>query len=141
MEQLAGESTALRRISLQLLAAFALLALLLAAIGTYGVMTYAVSQRFQEIGIRMALGAESAAIMRLIIGEVSLITVAGIVIGLGAAWGVSRLASSLIVGVSASDPRVYATATLVLIVATLMAGYFPARRAGRIAPMAALRQG
>ncbi len=141
MEQLAGESTALRRISLQLLAAFALLALLLAAIGTYGVMTYAVSQRFQEIGIRMALGAESAAIMRLIIGEVGLITVTGIVIGLGAAWGVSRLASSLIVGVSASDPRVYATATLVLIVATLMAGYFPARRAGRIAPMAALRQG
>ena len=141
MPQLTAESTALRRISLQLLGAFALLALLLAVIGTYGVMMYAVSQRFQEIGIRLALGAERATIMRLIIGEVGGIAVTGIVLGLGAAWGVSQLASSLIVGVSASDPAVYVTATAVLMVATLFAGYFPAWRAGRIVPMAALRQG
>jgi predicted permease len=140
MEQLAAESTALRRISLQLLVGFAALALLLAAVGTYGVMAYSVSQRFQEIGIRMALGAERLTIMRLIIGEVGWIAATGAVIGLAAAWGVSRLASSLMVNVSATDPAVYATATVVLLAVTFLAGYLPARRAGRIAPMVALRQ-
>jgi ABC-type antimicrobial peptide transport system permease subunit len=139
MEQLAAESTTLRRISLQLLGGFALLALLLAAIGTYGVMTYSVTQRFQEIGIRMALGAERLSIVRLIVGEVGRMTIAGMVIGLAAALGLMQLASSLLVGVTAADPTVYAVTIIVLLVVALTAGYLPARRAGRVAPMVVLR--
>lgn len=139
MEQLAAESTTLRRISLQLLGGFAMLALLLAAVGTYGVLTYSVAQRFQEIGIRLALGAERFSIVRLIIGEVGRMAIAGTLIGLVASLGLMRLASSLLIGVTATDPAVYAVATLVLLVVALVAGYLPAHRAGRVAPMVALR--
>jgi putative ABC transport system permease protein len=140
MEQLAAESTALRRVSLQLLAAFAILALVLAAVGTYGVMAYSVTQRFQEIGVRMALGAGRAAILRLIIGEVGWTALAGVGLGLGVTLGVTQLASSLLVGITATDPGVFAIATIILLAVTLLAGYLPARRAGLISPMSALRQ-
>jgi putative ABC transport system permease protein len=139
MEQLAAESTALRRVSLQLLAAFAVLALVLAGVGTYGVMAYSVTLRFQEIGVRMALGAGRAAILRMILGEVGWTALAGIGLGLGVTFWVTQLASSLLVGVTATDPGVFAAATAVLLAATLLAGYLPARRAGLISPMAALR--
>src|SRR6266511_4154513 len=139
MEQLAAESTTLRRVSLQLLGAFAVLAVLLAAVGTYGVMNYSVSQRLPEIGVRMALGAERKTILSLVLGEVGRTAIFGIVIGLVAALWVTRLASSLLVGVTATDPAVYTITCLLLLLVAFTAGYLPARRASRVDPMAVLR--
>lgn len=139
MEKLAAESTTMRRISIQLLGGFALLALLLAAVGTYGVMAYSVSQRFREIGIRMALGAERRMILKLIIGETGRMVFLGITIGLLAALGLTRFVSSLLFGVSAADPAVYFSMSLLLIAVAFIAGYIPARRATRVDPMIALR--
>jgi putative ABC transport system permease protein len=140
MEQLAGESTALRRVSLQLLAGFALLALLLAAVGTYGVMSYVVSQRLPEIGVRMALGARRSAILSMVLGEVGRTAVAGLLLGIGAALAVTRTASSLLVGVTAADPGVFAASSMMLLLVVAVAGYLPARRASRIDPLAVLRR-
>jgi putative ABC transport system permease protein len=139
MEQLAAESTALRRISLQLLAAFALLALVLAGVGTYGVLSYSVAQRLPELGVRMALGAGRATIMSLVLGELGRTTLAGIVIGLAAAVAVGRLASSLLVGVTSTDPAIYAITCGLLVFVAFVAGYLPARRAARLDPTAVLR--
>jgi putative ABC transport system permease protein len=139
MEQLAAESTALRRISLQLLGAFAVLALVLAAVGTYGVLSYSVSQRLPELGVRMALGAGRATIMSLVLGELGRTTLAGIVIGLVAAVAVARLASSLLVGVTSTDPAIYAVTCALLLIVAFVAGYLPARRAARLDPTAVLR--
>lgn len=139
MEQLAAESTALRRISLQLLGAFAVLALVLAAVGTYGVLSYSVAQRLPELGVRMALGAGRGTIMALVLGELGRTTFAGVVIGLVASVAVARLASSLLVGVTSTDPAVYAITCGLLVVVAFVAGYLPARRASRLDPTAVLR--
>jgi putative ABC transport system permease protein len=139
MEQLAAESTALRRISLQLLGAFALLALVLAAVGTYGVLSYSVAQRLPELGVRMALGASRGTIMSLVLGELGKTTLAGVIIGLVASFVVARLASSLLVGVTSTDPVVYALTCGLLVVVAFVAGYLPARRASRLDPTAVLR--
>lgn len=139
MEQLAAESTTLRRISLQLLGSFALLALVLAAVGTYGVMSYSVTQRLPEIGVRMALGAERPAIFSLVIGEVGRMALVGMAIGLLAAFALTRLASSQLVGITATDPVVYGLTSALLLVVALGAGYLPARRAARVDPMVVLR--
>jgi putative ABC transport system permease protein len=139
MEQLAAESTAQRRISLQLLGAFAALALLLAGVGTYGVFSYGVTQRLPELGVRMALGAGRVAILSQVLGEIGRTALAGIIIGVAAALALARLASALLVGVTASDPSIYAiTCTLLLLVA-FGAGYLPARRAARVDPTVVLR--
>jgi len=139
MEQLAAESTALRRISLQLLGAFAIVALVLAAVGMYGVLSYTIAQRLPELGVRLALGAERATIMSLVFGELGRIVLAGMVIGVATAVGVARVASSLLVGVASTDPAIYSiTCGLVLIVA-VVAGYLPARRAARVDPAVVLR--
>jgi predicted permease len=139
MEQLAAESTTLRRTALQLLSAFALLALVLAAVGIYGVTAYTVTQRSQEIGVRIALGAGPGSIVKLVVAEVGRTAAAGTLIGLAGALGLMRFASSLLVGVDASDSAVHVLAALVLVAVAMLAAYLPARRAGRVAPMVVLR--
>jgi putative ABC transport system permease protein len=122
-----------------LLAAFSFLALSLAAIGIHGVMSYSVAQRMQEIGIRMALGAQSKDVLRLIMGQTGLILLAGGVLGLAGAYVLSSLLSSLLFGIGHGDLQSFAGTTLVLVSVALIACYVPARRATRVDPMVTLR--
>ena len=113
--------------------------MMLAAIGLYGVMSYAVARRTNEIGIRMALGARSGNVARMILGEVSVLIVARAVAGIGGAWASTRLVKSLLFGLTALDPLTFAGAAAVLALVGILAGYIPARRASKIDPMVALR--
>jgi predicted permease len=123
----------------QLSGAFSLLALLLACIGLYGVMNYEVSRRTNEIGVRIALGAQSDGVLWLVLKESLVLLGVGIVVGVPAALAVTRLLKSQLFGLGASDPRTFVTAVLAVCVVTLLAAYFPARRATRVDPMVALR--
>ncbi len=127
------------RMGASLLAIFGLLALSLAAIGIHGVMSYSVAQRTQEIGIRMALGAQSADVIKLILGQAGLILLAGGLIGLAGAFALSRLLSSLLYGIGSSDPLAFSSTTVILIAVALLASYLPARRAVRVNPVVTLR--
>jgi putative ABC transport system permease protein len=127
------------RLSAWLLGLFAALAAALAAAGLYGVMSYSVSRRTQEIGLRMALGAETGDVMRMVIGEGFKLTVVGLALGLGAAFALNRLIASQLFGVTATDPLTYAGVALLLAVVAMAACYVPARRAARVDPMVALR--
>jgi ABC-type antimicrobial peptide transport system permease subunit len=128
-----------RRFSTVLLGIFASLALLLAAVGIYGVMSYVVSLRTGEIGIRMALGAQPRDIRRLIIGRGAKLALTGIAIGLAGALALTRLLSSLLFEVRAGDPATLGAVVSLLFAVALLACYFPARRAMRADPMIALR--
>src|SRR5262245_6531570 len=139
MEEILSEEVTQRRIGMTLLAAFAALALLLASLGIYGVLAYAVTQRTKEIGIRVALGAQSADVLRLIIGQGLQLVVLGVALGLVAALALTRLMKSLLFGVSASDPLTFAGIALLLALVALLACYLPARRAAKTDPMIALR--
>ena len=127
------------RIFASLTAGFGGLALVLACIGIYGIMAYAVSQRTNEIGIRMALGARPESVLRMVLGEASWITAMGVTAGLGAALALSRVVGSLLYGVKAHDIKTLAVSALVLIAVALGASWIPARRAARVNPMLALR--
>lgn len=139
MDDIVSGEVAERRIGMTLLAAFAALALLLASLGIYGVLSYAVTQRRQEIGIRMALGADRRAVLRMVMKDGLRLAAAGATIGLGASYALTRLMAGLLFGVSASDPATIAGVTLLLAGVALLACYIPARRATRVDPMSALR--
>jgi ABC-type antimicrobial peptide transport system permease subunit len=127
------------RLIAYLASAFAFLALLLACIGLYGVLSYTVARRTQELGIRMALGARPADLTRMVIGDGSRVVLAGIAAGIVAALMVGRLVTRLLAGVTAYDPMTFVTVAMSLILVTLAASYLPARRASRIDPATALR--
>jgi putative ABC transport system permease protein len=139
MDALVDQSLTQQRLSMVLLAAFAALALLLAAVGIYGVQAYAVRHRVREIGIRLALGAELGDVFRLIVGHGLKLTCIGISIGLGAALGLTRLMASLLYGVSATDSITFAGVSMLLAIVAFIACYIPGRRAMRVDPMASLR--
>ena len=122
-----------------LLGAFAGLALVLSAIGIYGVISYIVGQRTHEIGIRLALGAHPSDVLRLILGQGTKLALIGIAIGIAAALALTSLMAKIIFGVSAHDPLTFIGVAIVLIAVALAACYFPARRAMRTDPMVALR--
>ena len=139
MEQVLSESTARQSFNMLLLAIFAGLALLLAAIGIYGLMSYTVEQRTQEIGIRMALGAGRGDMLKLIVRQGMILAGVGVVIGLAAAFGLTRVLASLLFGVKTTDPVTYVAVGGILLAVALLATYIPARRATQIDPLIALR--
>jgi putative ABC transport system permease protein len=139
MERVLFDSLGSRRFNMYLLAVFAVAALVLAAVGLYGVLSFSVSQRSGEIGIRMALGAQSRGVVGNVIREGFWLTLAGLAIGAGAAVGLTRLMSSMIYGVSATDPLTFAGGILLLTAIALTASWIPALRAARVSPMQVLR--
>jgi predicted permease len=139
MESIISESIAARRFSMILLGAFAVLALGLATIGIYGVIAYVVGQRTQEIGIRMALGAQRRDVLGLILWQGTRLALGGVAIGTAAAFALTRLMSRLLYGVAATDPLTFALLAAILTLVAVAACYLPARRATRVDPVAALR--
>ena len=139
MEDLVAQSVATPRFRSWLISLFAGLALLLAAVGIYGVQAYSVSRRTHEIGIRMALGARPAALFAMILGEAAGWTLLGVGIGLGAGLAIARLISGLLFEVGPWDAVTLAVSPLVLLAVALAAAYLPARRAMRVDPLVALR--
>jgi len=139
MEKILGEEMIQRRIGMTLLGSFAALALLLASLGIYGVLSWVVVQRTQEIGIRMALGAQRQHVLKMVVGDGMRLAVIGVAIGLAASFALTRLMSSLLFGVSATDPLTFAIMPAVLILVALAACSVPARRAIKTNPLVALR--
>jgi ABC-type antimicrobial peptide transport system permease subunit len=133
------ESVLRERLLATLSGFFGLLALLLACIGLYGILSYNVSSRTSEIGIRMALGARRRDVLWLVLREALLMVIIGLAVGLPMIWAVTRLASTLLFGLTPTDPVSLLLAALLMIAVAMMAGYLPARRATRVDPMVALR--
>jgi len=139
MDDLVEEQVGQRRLLVILLGSFAAVALLLALIGIYGVIAYSVAQRTREMGIRRALGAQQSDILRLVVAQGLRLALAGVAVGIAGAYGLTRLMESLLFHVTATDPKTFAGVALLFLFVALAASYFPARRATRIDPMAALR--
>ena len=139
MDEMVSTSTARQSFNMLLLTIFGGIALVLAAIGIYGLMAYSVAQRTQEMGIRMALGADRAAIRKLVVWHGMKLAVVGVVLGVAAAFGLTRLMASLLFGVKTWDPAVFVTVPVILTAVALLAVWLPATRASRLDPMQALR--
>jgi putative ABC transport system permease protein len=138
MDDVVANSLGTRRVSMQLFAVFAIAALLLAAIGIYGVMAYSVTQRTQEIGIRMALGAQRSDVLGLVVRQGMTLAAIGVVAGLAGAFGLTRVMTSLLFNVRPDDPTTYLAISSLLIIVAFLACYLPARRAAKLDPMIAL---
>jgi putative ABC transport system permease protein len=139
MEQLMAASITRPRFVMLLLGLLSLIALVLAAVGIYGLMSYSIVERTHEIGIRMALGAQEADVLRMVVGQGLKLIAVGLFIGVAGAFLLTRLMSSLLYGVSAVDPLTFGAVSLLLTLVALLACYVPARRATRVDPMVALR--
>ena len=139
LEELLHNSTATRRFNLGLISTFALVALVLSAVGLYGVMSYGVNQRTTEIGIRMAIGAQPKDVLKLILREGLILAVVGTILGIGGAFALTRFLSSVLFGVSATDPAIYLSAAALLFIVAITACFWPARRAAAVQPLEALR--
>ena len=139
MEQRLSDTMSRRRFSTSVLGIFSIVALVLAAIGIYGVMAYSVTQRTQEIGIRLALGAEPGRIMLMIVKHSFVLVVVGVVLGLGCAYVLTRVMASMLFKVTATDALTFVAPPFILVAVALVASYFPARRAARVDPSVALR--
>ena len=139
MGQVMADTVARARFNTLLLALFAGLATLLAAVGIFGVMNYSLTMRTREIGLRMALGAQPRKVVMLMLKQGLVLTLIGTAIGLAGALALTRLMSSLLFGVDAADPATFAVIVVLLVVVSLIASYLPARRAARIDPLIALR--
>jgi putative ABC transport system permease protein len=139
MEKIVAQSVAPRRFSMLLLTVFAFIALVLASIGIYGTMSYAVSQRTREIGLRMTLGAQRENVLRMVIGQGMKLAVVGVALGVVASLALTRTMKSLLFGISATDPATFVSIAFLLLLVALLACWFPARRATKVDPMVALR--
>jgi ABC-type antimicrobial peptide transport system permease subunit len=139
MEQVLAEGISRQNFNMLLLSIFAAIALLLAAIGIYGIMAYSVEQRTQEMGIRMALGASRRSMMGLIVRQGMKLAGVGVLAGLAVSYGLARLLSSLLYGVKATDPITFSAVAIILTLVAFLATYVPARRAMKVDPLIALR--
>ncbi len=139
MERLIGDSLVPQQVSAVMVTLFALVALLLASIGLYGVLAYSVSQRTHEIGIRMALGAERRDVLRLVVGQGMILTLMGLGIGIMGALGLTHFLSSMLYGVQPTDPVTFGLVSLLLAGVAVAASFVPAHRATKVDPMVALR--
>ncbi|HKC87305.1 MAG TPA: FtsX-like permease family protein, partial [Blastocatellia bacterium] len=140
MVEVMGASVEARRFNMLLLGVFAAVAMLLAAVGIYGVMSYAVTQRTREIGVRVALGARPRDVIRMVVGRGMLLTSIGAAAGVALSLGLTRLMSGMLFGVGAKDPLTFACVSVLLAGVALLACYIPARRAARVDPMVSLRR-
>ena len=139
MQQLLAESLSGRRFNMLLLTVFAMVALVLAIVGIYGVMSYTVTQRTHEIGIRVAIGAQSRDVFRMVIGQGMMLAMIGVTFGLVGAFGLTRLMTTMLFGVEPTDPATFVGIAVLLTAVTLVACYIPARRAAKVNPLVALR--
>jgi ABC-type antimicrobial peptide transport system permease subunit len=139
MDEVIAASVADRRFSMILLDAFAIVALLLASLGLYGVVSYLVGQRTQELGIRLALGAQRSDVLGLVLKHGMKMALGGVALGVVAAFGLTRLMSKMLFGVSSTDPVTFATIAALLTLVALVACFVPARRATKVDPLVALR--
>jgi ABC-type antimicrobial peptide transport system permease subunit len=140
MDEMLSRLVAQRRFSATLVASFAVLALVLATIGAYGVTSYLVAQRTKEIGVRLALGADPKSVIRLVVFDGMKVGIVGLMIGVAGALATTRFASSLLYGVSPRDPATVVGVPVFLLLVVAFANYLPARRAARVDPLVALRQ-
>jgi putative ABC transport system permease protein len=139
MDEVVAKSLAARRFGLEILGIFAIVAFLLACVGIYGVMAYAISQRTGEIGLRMALGARRGDILRVVLNDAALIVIAGVGVGLLGSLLLTRFLQTLLFDVKPTDPLTFGALTILLAGVALLASFIPARRASRIDPLLALR--